>query len=77
MPCENNDEVEEIVDDGLDMLPAPFAGIAKLFRRLGSVIVRRKLAKRQARIERQRATAQAAGKAAKASSDATESRGRR
>lgn len=74
MSCDTDNEVEKIVDDGLDMIPAPFGGIAKLFRRLGSAIARRRIARRRARIEREKATAQAAGKAAKASSDATVAR---
>lgn len=77
MPCEEDDEVAEIVDDGLDMIPAPFGGIAKLFRRLGWAIGKRKIAKRKERIARSKVVNQAAGRAAAASSRATESRGTR
>ena len=66
------EEIEDIVDDGLDMIPAPFGGLAKLLRRLASAVGRNAAAKRKAKIDRQRAVYQAAGRAAKASSDATE-----
>lgn len=71
-PCEKRDEVGEIVDDGLDMLPPPVSGIAKVLRRLGSLFIGRERRRRKAKAARQRKWEQAAGRARDASSDATE-----
>lgn len=71
---EKRDEVGDAIDDGLDMLPSPISGIAKILRRLGSLFWSRKAKARRAKIERQKAWEQAAGENRNASSAATTAR---